>query len=248
MSVTPPDLRQARARRRSWIGLALLSVVVAGSVVMVCVNGTEQTLHWLAGREAALEQFLQHNPFSTYLALFLIYVLVTGASVPGATLLSLLMAMLLGFWPALVLVSIASTLGATLAMLLARTLFRESVEMKLSGRYGRFFKGMQEDGPYYLFALRLSPYVPYFVVNLLMGLTSMRTWTFWWISQLGMLPMTCLYLWAGSHLPGFGQLAEKGPGQLVSPMLGLALLLVAVVPLGIRLLVKRRLGVSRAAG
>lgn len=248
MSVTPPDSRQARARRRSWIGLALLSVVVAGSVVMVCVNGTEQTLHWLAAREAALEQFLQHNPFSTYLALFLIYVLVTGASVPGATLLSLLMAMLLGFWPALVLVSFASTLGATLAMLLARTLFRESVEMKLSGRYGRFFKGMQEDGPYYLFALRLSPYVPYFVVNLLMGLTSMRTWTFWWISQLGMLPMTCLYLWAGSHLPGFGQLAEKGPGQLVSPMLGLALLLVAVVPLGIRLLVKRRLGVSRAAG
>ena len=248
MSVSTPDSRQARARRRSWIGLGLLAMVVIGSVVLVCLNGTEQTLHWLAAREATFDQFLQQRPIITYLVTFLLYVLVTGTSVPGATLLSLLVVMLLGFWPALVLVSFASTLGATLAMLLARTLFRESVQMKLSGRYGRFFKGMQEDGPYYLFALRLSPYVPYFVVNLLMGLTSMRTWTFWWISQLGMLPMTCLYLWAGSQLPGFGQLAEKGPGQLVSPTLGLALLLLAVVPLGIRLLVKRRLGVGKATG
>ena len=248
MSGSTPDSRQSRARRRSGFGLALLALVVAGSLLLLSFNGTQHTLDWLADREHAFHQFLEQQPLVTCLVLFLFYVLVTAVSIPGATLLSLLMAMLLGFWPALVLVSFASTLGATLAMLLARTLWRESVELKLSGRYRQFFKGMQEDGPYYLFALRLSPYVPYFVVNLLMGLTSMRTWTFWWISQLGMLPMTCLYLWAGSELPGFRQLADEGPGQLVSPMLGLALLLVALVPLVIRLLVKRRLGVENAAG
>jgi uncharacterized membrane protein YdjX (TVP38/TMEM64 family) len=248
MNSSHPDIRVSRARRRSWIGLALLGMVVIGSALLVYSNGIQHSIEWLAGREETFDQILQQRPVITYLALFLLYVVVTAASVPGATLLSLLMAMLLGFWPALVLVSFASTLGATLAMLLARTLFRESVELKLSGRYRRFFQGLKEDGPYYLFALRLSPYVPYFVVNLLMGLTSMRTWTFWWISQLGMLPMTCLYLWAGSELPGFRQLSEKGPGELVSPMLGLALVLVAVVPLLIRLLVKRRPGVEKAAG
>ena len=248
MNSSHPDIRVSRARQRSWIGLALLGMVVIGSALLVYSNGIQHSIEWLAGREETFDQILQQRPVITYLALFLLYVVVTAASVPGATLLSLLMAMLLGFWSALVLVSFASTLGATLAMLLARTLFRESVELKLSGRYRRFFQGLKEDGPYYLFALRLSPYVPYFVVNLLMGLTSMRTWTFWWISQLGMLPMTCLYLWAGSELPEFRQLAEEGPGELVSPMLGLALLLLAVVPLGIRLLVKRRLGVENAAG
>ena len=247
MSGSPPDSRQSRARWRSGFGLALLALVVAGSLLLLSFNGTQHTLEWLADRETTLHQFLQQQPLVTWLALFLFYVIVTGVSIPGATLLSLLMAMLLGFWPALLLVSFASTLGATLAMLLARTLFRESVELKCAGRYPTFFRGLQEDGPYYLFALRLSPYVPYFVVNLLMGLTSMRIWSFWWISQLGMLPMTCLYLWAGSELPGFRQLAEEGPGQLVSPMLGLALLLVALAPLVIRLVFKRRLAVDREA-
>jgi uncharacterized membrane protein YdjX (TVP38/TMEM64 family) len=241
---TIPDTRGTWIRRRSWIGLALLALIALGSILLVRHDGIGRSILWLADREQHFEQLLGQRPVVTYLSLFLLYVLVTGASIPGATLLSLLVAFVLGFWRGLLLVSFASTLGATLAMLMGRYLFRAAVTARLAGRYEKVFRQLENDGPYYLFAMRLTPYVPYFAINLLMGLTTIRAWTFWWVSQLGMLPITCLYLFAGSNLPGFRQLAEHGPGQLLTPSLVLALLLVAIAPLAIRRLVKWRLGVG----
>ncbi|MCH7727544.1 MAG: VTT domain-containing protein [Planctomycetes bacterium] len=170
---------------------------------------------------------------------FFIYVAVTAAFIPLATTMSFVYAWIFGFWTTLVLVSFASTAGATLAFLLSRHLIGKTIQKRFSDQLVKFNQAIEREGAFYLFLLRLTPALPYFVVNAVMGLTKLRIRTFWWVSQLGMLPGTCIYVYAGSRFPQGDELADKGMASILKPEIIIAFVLLGVFPLVIRRLVTR---------
>jgi uncharacterized membrane protein YdjX (TVP38/TMEM64 family) len=181
--------------------------------------------------EATVRRWIDgHSLLSLGLA-FLLYVTVTGLSLPGATPLSTICGWLFGFWRGVLLVSFASTTGAMLAFLLSRYLFRETLQQYFGPRLKKFDEALEREGAFYLFALRLTPAVPYFVVNLAMGLTPIRARTYWWVSQLGMLPATLVFVWAGASVPSLKEVVERGPSAIMSPQLAAALIGLGVFPL-----------------
>lgn len=184
------------------------------------------TLGYLKGQQAAFSAQVQAHPWLAAGLFFAVYVLVTALSLPGAALMTLLAGALFGLLEGFVIVSFASTLGATLAMLLSRFLLRDWVQNKFASAMRSIEQGVEREGAFYLFALRLVPVVPFFVINLAMGLTKLRASTFWWVSQLGMLPGTLVYVNAGREL---GQLDSLG-GILSPGVLG-AFVLLGVFPL-----------------
>ncbi len=206
-------------------------LVIATGLVSLSNEGILQTL---SERELQLRETTQQHPVLAFGAAFLIYVVVTGLSLPGAAVLSLSCAWLFGFWPALVLVSFASTTGATLAFLLSRYLFRNAVAARFGSRLAAFNAALEREGAWYLFTLRLIVVAPFWVVNLVMGLTPIRTRTFWWVSQLGMLPGTVVFVWAGSSIPTLNEMAEKGVGSVFKPQLIAAFVALGVFPLVVR--------------
>ena len=143
-----------------------------------------------------------------------------------------------GVLQGVLLVSFASTTGATLAFLLSRFLFRNSVQNRFGDRLNAFNRALEREGPFYLFSLRLIPAVPFFVINAVMGLTPIRVWTFWWVSQLGMLAGTLVYVYAGSTVPDLATLANQGINAVFSAR-QLTQILVAFVLLGLFPLISR---------
>ena len=197
------------------------------------------TLETLAQQESQLRRFQSDHPLAVYLLAFAVYVTVTGLSLPGAAALTLVYGWYFGFGPAVLLVSFASTSGATLAFLSSRYLLRDAVVSRYGDSMRSFQKRLKEEGAYYLFSLRLIPVVPFFVINLVMGLTPISARTYWWVSQLGMLPGTAVYVFAGSRVPHLSELAEKqGVGAFFEPQqivqLTIAFTLLGVFPLAMR--------------
>ena len=197
------------------------------------------SLEFLAARESELIAFRDARPVLVFLIAFLIYVVVTGLSLPGALVLSVTYAWYFGFFPALILISVASTLGATIAFLLSRYLFREALEKRFGSRLERFNQALDEEGAFYLFTLRLIPAFPFFVINAVMGLTRIRTVTFWWVSQLGMLPGTILFVWFGSSFPRLQQIEKNGIGEILNWKIVVAFVLIGVFPLAVRKLFRK---------
>ncbi len=156
---------------------------------------------------------------------FVIYVLIAALSLPGAAILTLAGGAVLGLSVGTIVVSFASSIGATFAFLAARFLFRDSVRKRFKERLQRIDDGVEKDGGFYLFSLRLVPVFPFFVINLVAGLTPLKTWTFYWVSQLGMLPGTLVYVNAGTQL---GQISSAG--DILSPSLIGAFVLLALLP------------------
>ena len=152
---------------------------------------------------AQIDAWHAAHPLATAATYFGIYVAVAALSLPGAAVMTLIGGAIFGFWRGMVLVSFASAIGATLAFLVARFLLRDWVQGKFGARLRALNDGVQKEGAFYLFALRLVPLFPFFVVNLLMGLTPIRTWTFYWVSQVGMLAGTAVYVYAGTQLGEF---------------------------------------------
>jgi uncharacterized membrane protein YdjX (TVP38/TMEM64 family) len=203
------------------------------------------TLASLAARENQLREYQSAHPWLVLGMAFAIYVLVTGTSLPGAGALSLVYGWYFGFLPGVALVSFASTAGATVAMLSSRYFLGDWVRQRWGNRLGPVLQAMDQEGPYYLFTLRLIPAIPFFLINLALGLTKIRVWTFWWVSQLGMLPGTLVYLYAGSRVPSLRQLSDQGI-QAVFSSDQLIQLLLACAALGLApLLFRRLLGGSR---
>ena len=165
------------------------------------------------------------NPLLSGLIFFVVYVVATALSLPGAIWLTLAGGALLGFWTGLLLVSFASSIGATLAFLVSRTLLRDWVQSKFSRYLSAVNTGFERDGAFYLFSLRLVPIVPFFVINLVMGLLPIPARRFYWVSQLGMLPATAIFVNAGTQL---GEL--DGLAGIVSPALWLSFALLAIFP------------------
>ena len=223
----------ARAR------LAVLLAVAAVAVAAYLRFGDALSLAAIAEQEAALRAFQQDHPWLVYGAAFLVYVSVTGLSLPGAAVLTLVFGWYFDFLRAVVLVSFASTTGASLAFLLSRYVFRDAVQSRFGDRLRAFNEALARDGAVYLFTLRLIPAVPFFVINLVMGLTPLRAATFWWVSQVGMLPGTAVYVYAGSAVPDLQLLAERGLGGIVSPRVLAAFVLLGVFPLLVRTIMRR---------
>ena len=165
------------------------------------------SLDRLAEQETKLRSLQTESPILVLAAAFVIYVAVTGLSLPGAAVLSLVFAWYFGFARALVLISFASSIGATIAFLSARYVFRDAFLGRFGDRLVGFNQALEREGPFYLFSLRLIPAVPFFVINVVMGLTPIRTRTFYIVSQIGMLPGTVAYVYAGSSVPSLRDLA-----------------------------------------
>jgi pyruvate/2-oxoglutarate dehydrogenase complex dihydrolipoamide dehydrogenase (E3) component/uncharacterized membrane protein YdjX (TVP38/TMEM64 family) len=177
-------------------------------------------------QQSAIEAFYRTNPWQTALGYFAIYIAVTGLSLPGAAVMTLVGGAIFGLLWGTVIVSFASCIGATLAFVASRFLLRDWVQQKFGHHLRAINEGVAREGAFYLFTLRLIPAVPFFAINLAMGLTPMRAWTFYWVSQLGMLAGTIVYVNAGTQLA-----AIQSPGGILSPGLLGAFVLLGIFPL-----------------
>ena len=206
----------------------LLLVVVAALVAAYFAFDLGQylSLDYFKSQQAAIESYRASHPWETALVFFLVYVAVTGLSLPGAALMTLVGGAIFGLLPGTLIISFASTIGATLAFIVARFLLRDGVQRRFGDRLGAINAGIAKDGPFYLFTLRLVPIFPFFVVNLVMALTPLRTSTFYWVSQLGMLPATLVYVNAGREIGRIDSLSG-----ILSPGLLLSFVLLGIFPL-----------------
>jgi len=161
------------------------------------------SIEYFQQQRAALEAYRDAHPAQMMAAFFGVYVLVTGLSLPGAAILTLVAGALFGLLWGVVLVSFASTIGATAAFLASRYLLRDWVQGKFGDKLKTINEGVEREGAFYLFALRLVPAFPFFLINLVMGLTKMPTRTYFWVSQLGMFAGTVVYVYAGTQLGQF---------------------------------------------
>ncbi len=184
------------------------------------------TLETLQARLAEFQQWRDRSPLLVSLLFFAAYVLITALSLPGAVIMTLAAGGLFGLFWGLAIVSFASTIGATLAFLVARYLLRDRVQKRFGDRLKTINKGMERDGAFYLFSLRLVPLFPFFLINILLGLTRVKTITYYWVSQLGMLPGTIVFINAGTQLAGIKAL--KG---ILSPALLVSFALLGLFPL-----------------
>lgn len=187
------------------------------------------TLDFIKQRQAHFVQLYTENRLTVIAAYMLIYIVVTALSLPGSAIMTLAGGGMFGLAVGTVVVSFASSIGATLACIVARYLLRDWVQNAFRDRLGKINAGMTGEGGFYLFSLRLVPIFPFFVVNLVMGLTSIRIGTYYWVTQIGMLPATVVFVNAGMQLA-----AIQSPSDILSPRLLLSFALLGLLPLASR--------------
>ncbi len=206
--------------------IMLLAVLAAFIALAWPFAGEYLSLAAIQQHRAALEAYQAQNYALFFTAYFAVYVGVTALSLPGAAVMTLLAGFLFGFVGGVVLVSFASSIGATLAFLIARFLLGNTLQEKYRDKLQKINDGVKRDGGFYLFTMRLIPAIPFFLINILMGLTPIRARTFYWVSQLGMLPGTIVYVNAG------GQLATiESLGGILSPNIIASFAVLALFPL-----------------
>ncbi|WP_032080263.1 TVP38/TMEM64 family protein [Vibrio fluvialis] len=204
------------------LGLILLAVIIGLGLTF----SQYLTLDNAKAQQALLSGYIAEHLLAAALIYFVSYVLITAFSIPGAAVVTLLGAALFGFWFSLLLVSFASTIGATLAFLSSRYLLRDWVQQRFGDKLNAINQGVERDGAFYLLSLRLIPVFPFFLINLLMGLSPINVVRYYWVSQLGMLPGTAVYLNAGTQLAQIDSLSG-----IVSPSVLLSFALLGVFPL-----------------
>ncbi|MEE8366590.1 MAG: FAD-dependent oxidoreductase [Gammaproteobacteria bacterium] len=205
--------------------LGLVGLVALVLVVFITLDLDQYlTLEFIKAQQGEIEAFYAENQLLALASFFLIYIIVCGASLPGAAVLTLVAGAVFGFVTALILVSFASTIGASLAFLVSRYLFRDLVQTRFGGSLKSINDGMEKDGVFYLFALRLVPAFPFFVINLVMGLSSIRLWPYYWVSQVGMLAGTMVYVNAGTQLAQIESASGIFSAEIISSFVLLALL------------------------
>ena len=184
--------------------LLVLAIIVTAVIAFFAFDLKQYfTLDYFQSQRAAIEAQVQAYPLRTGLLFFAVYAAVTGLSLPGATIMTLIVGAVFGLLWGVIIVSFASTLGATLAFLASRFLLRDWVQNQFGDKLKPVNDGIAREGAFYLFALRLVPAFPFFMINLVMGLTPIRTWTYCWVSQLGMLAGTVVYVYAGTQFGEF---------------------------------------------
>ena len=183
------------------------------------------SLDFIKEKQQAFNDYYQQNTLLTLLMFFVVYVIMAALSLPGAAIMTVLAGTLFGLVTGVIVVSFASTLGATLAFLVARYLFRDTLQDRYADKLQLINDGVEKEGPLYLFAMRLVPLFPFFLVNILMGFTKLKTITFAWVSQIGMLAGTAVFVYAGTQLAQIDSLSS-----ILSPGLLLAFALLGVFP------------------
>ena len=204
----------------------LVAIAVAIGAFFAFGGHRYLTFENVKAQQAALQQTFEAHPWRTALAYFAAYVAVTGLSLPGAAVMTLVGGAVFGLLWGTVIVSFASSIGATLALLASRFLLRDWVQARFGRQLRALNEGFAREGGFYLFTLRLIPAVPFFAINLAMGLVPIRAWTFYWVSQLGMLAGTVVYVNAGTQLAQI-----DSPRGILSPGLIGAFLLLGFFPL-----------------
>ena len=184
------------------------------------------SLEYVKSQQAVIHSHFQANPVQTAVGFFLLYIVVTGLSLPGAAVMTLVAGAIFGLAWGTLLVSFASTIGATIAFLVSRYLLRDSVQSRFGDKLKAINEGIERDGGFYLFGLRLVPAFPFFVINLAMGLTPLKVSTFFLVSQAGMLAGTIVYVNAGTQLARLDSLSG-----ILSPGLILSFVLLGLFPL-----------------
>jgi len=210
---------------RSRVAVAVLIIVL---VAAFFAAGGHRYLSFdnIKAQQAVILGYYASHAWQTALGFFLVYVVVTGLSLPGAALMTLIAGAIFGLLWGTVIVSFASSIGATLAFLASRFLLRDWVQQRFGHALRAVNEGIEREGAFYLFTLRLIPAVPFFVINLALGLTPIRAATFYWVSQLGMLAGTMVYVNAGTQLA-----AIESPAGILSPGLLGAFVLLGMFPL-----------------
>lgn len=213
----------------------LFVVVLAALIASVFIFDLTQylTLEQLKQQREQLVTLVAEQPLLMFGGYFLLYVLCTALSIPGATVLTLGAGAIFGLGWGLLLASFASSVGALLAFLSARWLLHDWVQQKFGKRLQTINEGVQRDGAFYLLSLRLVPLFPFFVINLVMGLTKIKAWTYYWVSQVGMFLATAVYVNAGTQLAEISRLRDVFSADLLG-----ALVLLGLVPIVAKILLK----------
>ena len=209
----------------------VILIVIAGLVAAVKVFHLDQylTLSYLKGSLDKLKTLYENHSLMVIAGYFVIYVLTTSLSLPGASPLGIAGGALFGFWTATLVVSFASTIGATLACFVSRYLLRDWIQNKFGDKIAKVNEGIEKEGAFYLFTLRLIPVFPFWMINLAMGLTKMSLLKFYWVSQIGMLPGTMVFVNAGKELAKIESL--KG---IFSPGLIISFALIGIFPIAVK--------------
>ena len=221
----------------------LKKLAIVGAVILLILLfkllGFDQylTLGYLKEQQANFANMYAQNKVTVIAVYMLIYIVVTALSLPGAAVMTLAGGGLFGLVTGTIVVSFASTIGATCACIVARFLLRDWVQDKFGEKLKKINEGMAKEGGFYLFSLRLVPIFPFFVINLVMGLTPIKIFTYYWVSQLGMLPATIVYVNAGKELAKLDSL--KG---ILSPGLLISFALLGLLPI----ITKKLLGLYKA--
>lgn len=200
-------------------------IVLALLLFFVGDFGRYLSLEYLVQQKEALQIDYENNQSAFMFGYFVLYVVMASLSLPGAAFLTLAGGALFGFWLGLLLVSFASTLGATIAFMIARFLFRQPIQARFSKQLRVVNEGIKRDGAFYLFALRMAPIFPFFMINLVMSVTPIKLWPFYWVSQVGMLLGTAIYVNAGTQLAEINTLQD-----IISPAIVFSMVLLAIFP------------------
>ncbi len=206
--------------------LVFVALIVMIAAFFVFDLGKYFSLDYFKAQQAAITASYQANPIEVGAIFFAVYVAVTALSLPGAAIMTLVAGAIFGLVWGVVVVSFASTIGATAAFLVARFLLRDSIQAKFGDKLKTINAGVEKEGAFYLFTLRLVPAFPFFMINVVMGLTPMKAWTFFWVSQIGMFLGTVVYVNAGTELAKITSL--KG---ILSPGLLGAFVLLGIFPI-----------------
>jgi len=212
----------------------LILIVIVILVVAVKASGLDQYLT-LANLKGSLDEFkalYEDNRMMVIACYFIVYVLTTSLSLPGASPLGIAGGALFGFWTGTIIVSFASTVGATFACLVSRFLLRDWIQDRFGHRIKRINEGIEKEGAFYLFTLRLIPVVPFWLINIAMGLTKMSLVKFYWVSQIGMLPGTMVFVNAGKELAKI-----ESVGGILSPTLIMSFALIGILPIAAKKLI-----------
>lgn len=230
---------QAKSRAHGWYFALVLSAAAVVSAYFVFDLGNYLSLDYLKAHQALINDYFLLHPALTAVAFSALYLSVTSLSIPGTALLTLASGAIFGLFWGTILVSFSSAIGATLAFLSSRFLFRDWVQRRFAEQLVVFNRGFEQDGAFYVISLGLIPVVPYSVINLVMGLTTIRTSTFYWASQTGMFIETVLIVNAGTHLAQVESLSDLFSAKLMT-----ALALLGLVPLLVKMVLtyRRKLG------
>ena len=209
--------------------IVLLAVVGLVAAFFAFDLNTYFTLEFLKNAHRDAQDYVAENPLASGVGFFVIYVLVAGLSLPGAVVMTLGAGAIFGMVWGVLIVSFASSVGASIAMLVSRTLLRDWVQDRFAKQLVMINEGIQRDGEFYLFSIRMVPLFPFFIVNLVMGLSNLNLWQFYWVSQAGMFIGTIVFVFAGTQLAQVSSI-----GDVLSPGLIVALTLLGLFPLAAR--------------